>query len=33
VEGVLDNQDKMARQINEAVQRMLARLGPGPHGR
>jgi hypothetical protein len=26
VEGVLDNQDKMARQINEAVQRMLAKL-------
>ena len=33
VEGVLDNPDKMARQINEAVQRMLARLGPGQRGR
>jgi hypothetical protein len=29
VEGVLDNQDKMARQIDRAVERMLARLGPG----
>jgi Domain of unknown function (DUF4136) len=28
VEGVLDNEDKMARQINEAVTRMLARLPP-----
>jgi hypothetical protein len=33
VEGVLDNPDKMARQINEAVERMLARLRPGQHGR
>jgi hypothetical protein len=33
VEGVLDNPDKMARQINEAVERMLARPGPGQHGR
>jgi len=33
VEGVLDNQDKMVRQISEAVERMLARLGPGQHGR
>jgi hypothetical protein len=28
VEGVLDNEDEMARQINEAVTRMLARLPP-----
>jgi hypothetical protein len=28
VEGVLDNEDAMARQINEAVMRMLARLPP-----
>jgi hypothetical protein len=33
VEGVLDNQDKMARQIREAVERMLARLGRGQRGR
>jgi hypothetical protein len=26
VEGVLDNEDEMARQINEAITRMLARL-------
>jgi hypothetical protein len=28
VEGVLDNEDEMARQINEAITRMLARLPP-----
>jgi len=28
VEGVLDNEDAMARQINEAITRMLARLPP-----
>ena len=28
VEGVLDNEDEMARQIDEAVTRMLARLPP-----
>ncbi len=28
VEGVLDNQDRMAKQIDEAVTRMLARLPP-----
>ena len=28
VEGVLDNQDRMARKIDEAVTRMLARLPP-----
>jgi hypothetical protein len=28
VEGVLDNQDRMERKINEAVTRMLARLPP-----
>jgi hypothetical protein len=28
VEGVLDNEDEMARQINRAVTRMLARLPP-----
>ena len=28
VEGVLDNEDKMARQIDEAVRRMLAQLPP-----
>jgi hypothetical protein len=28
VEDVLDNEDRMARQINEAVSRMLARLPP-----
>jgi hypothetical protein len=28
VEGVLDNEDEMARQINEAITRMLTRLPP-----
>ena len=28
VEGVLDNEDEMARQIDEAVTRMMARLPP-----
>ena len=28
IEGVLDNEDEMARQINEAITRMLARLPP-----
>ena len=28
VEGVLDNEDAMARQINVAITRMLARLPP-----
>jgi hypothetical protein len=28
VEGVLDNEDEMARQIDEAITRMLARLPP-----